>query len=114
MRTFLERINELVPTETGIKPERMTLDLTWYSKSRSRAGSTCGRRGNRLPTSKLTTMPGCCGIVISTNAYVYPDYRGKGLGHLLNRMRQQIAYEWGYGLIFATVTDDNFTRKTTS
>jgi GNAT superfamily N-acetyltransferase len=59
----------------------------------------------------LIPMPGCCGIIISTGVYVYPDFRGKGLGTLLNNMRIQMAQDLGYGLIICTDVDSNKPQK---
>ena len=50
----------------------------------------------------LADMPGCCGISISTQANVYPKFRNRGLGLLLNRVRIDIATQLGYGLLICT------------
>lgn len=55
----------------------------------------------------LVCMPGCCGIVISTNCYVVQHYQCKGLGTLLNTMRKQIAWEMGYTVLMCTDVVDN-------
>jgi GNAT superfamily N-acetyltransferase len=55
----------------------------------------------------LVTMPGCCGILVSTGSYVEQKFQGKGIGHLLNSMRQRIAYEWGYPLMICTDVTTN-------
>lgn len=50
----------------------------------------------------LSDMPGCCGVVVSTGSYISYDYRGKGLGKLLNQMRKEICKAEGYGLLVCT------------
>lgn len=50
----------------------------------------------------LSQLVWCCGICVSTGAYVYEEYRNKGLGSLLNELRQHIATELGYGLLLCT------------
>lgn len=56
---------------------------------------------------KLVCMPGCCGIVVSTGAFVFNNYRRKGLGTLLNRMRQQMAWDLGYTVMACTDLNNN-------
>lgn len=55
----------------------------------------------------LVNMAGCCGIVISTGSFVTVPYRNKGIGTILNAMRQQIAFQWHYGLIVCTDKENN-------
>jgi len=55
----------------------------------------------------LQEMPGCCGICVSTGAYVMPDFRKKGIGSLLNKLRIAIATELKYGLLLCTDVADN-------
>lgn len=50
----------------------------------------------------LVEMPGCCGMVISTNAAVYKGYRKKGIGTVLNRFRMDIAKALGYSCMLCT------------
>lgn len=50
----------------------------------------------------LQQLPGCCGVCISHSNYISPHYRNKGLGRLLNRMRQQIAWDSGYTIMLCT------------
>lgn len=59
---------------------------------------------NNIPVASwtLTPIPGCCGICVSTAALVRPDWRGKGLGKVLNRVRITQARIAGYGLLFCT------------
>jgi GNAT superfamily N-acetyltransferase len=60
----------------------------------------------------LVTLPGCCGVVVSTGAYVEPKFRKKGIGTILNRMRKRIAAEWGYSLMLCTDLVDNAPQQT--
>jgi GNAT superfamily N-acetyltransferase len=59
---------------------------------------------DRVPAAAFTLicMPGCCGIVISTHCLVAPEFRRRGLGRLLNEMRVQMAYYFGYTLMLCT------------
>ena len=56
-------------------------------------------------------MPGCCGIVVSSGAYVTPCFRGKGLGKLLCEMRSHIAYECKYSLMLCTDVSTNIPQQ---
>jgi len=56
---------------------------------------------------KLIQMSGCCGICISTETYVNPDFRGKGVNVLLNNFRIDIAKHLGYGLLLCTDLKSN-------
>jgi GNAT superfamily N-acetyltransferase len=56
---------------------------------------------------RMKEMPGCCGICIATGAYVMPDFRGKGIGGVLNKLRIKIATELKYGLLLCTDRVEN-------
>lgn len=51
---------------------------------------------------RLVQLPGCCGICISTGAFVNSEYQNKGIGKLLNSYRILQAKEWGYGALMCT------------
>lgn len=53
-------------------------------------------------TFKLYPMINCCGICVSTEAEVRPDFQHKGLGRALNSLRIDIARALGYGLLLCT------------
>jgi len=59
----------------------------------------------------LIAMPGCCGIVISTNCWVLHRLQGLGIGQFLHKLRLKIAKEWGYGLLMCTDVDTNKRQK---
>jgi hypothetical protein len=61
-----------------------------------------------MSTFGLIEMPGCCGIAISTGAWIEHDYRKRGLGTLLNHVRLDIATDMGYSLLLCT---DLFTNE---
>lgn len=61
---------------------------------------------------EMIPMINCCGIVVSTRAYVAPAFEGKGLGTLLNSLRIDMARAEGYGVILCTdVTSNEKQRK---
>lgn len=64
-------------------------------------------KGSGVALFDLICMPGCCGILVSCKSEVFPQYRNKGLGKLLNNMRYQIAQEWGYSVLLCTDVESN-------
>lgn len=59
----------------------------------------------------LVQMPGCCGICISTNSFVSPEFRQLGLGKLLNQFRIELARMLGYGLLICTDRVSNMPQQ---
>ena len=60
---------------------------------------------------ELAPMINCCGICVSTGAYVAPEWRKKGLGTLLNNLRMDIARFDGYSLLLCTDLVDNTPQR---
>jgi len=71
-----------------------------HIKERAEDGSSLNESVIALWT--LTEMPGCNGIVISTDSFVAYDYRGKGLGTLLNTARIQKSKALGFSVMLCT------------
>lgn len=61
---------------------------------------------------ELMPMINCCGICVSTMAQVNKDYRGKGLGTLLNSFRIDLARHLGYSLLLCTDDMANVNQRT--
>ncbi len=59
----------------------------------------------------LQELPGCCGILVFYHASVAKDYRGKGLGKLLLKVREESAVKAGYTVGLCTVLKDNKTEN---
>jgi len=57
---------------------------------------------NRVAYFCLAEFPGCCGMAVSFCASVNSSYRNKGLGRLLNLLRQQIAYDNRFTVMVCT------------
>lgn len=51
----------------------------------------------------LQEMPGCCGILVSTDTYVAKSQRGKGIAQLMQQMKEVAARATGYQVLFCTV-----------
>lgn len=101
--TYQEQIEQIVGKATELRRYRVE---SYMGKSQEEGYWVLGFVGDRtaapIARFKLICMPGCCGIVISTDACVYSDYRRKGLGTILNNMRRQIAWQFGYTAMICT------------
>lgn len=65
-----------------------------------------------IASFKLYPMINCCGIAVSTQAHVVEFWRNKGLGTVLNQVRQDIARADGYSLLLCTdVGSNTYQRK---
>lgn len=67
---------------------------------------------NVIASFKLYRMPHCCGILVSCDSYVYPAFQFRGLGTLLNNLRQDIGKYLGYSLILCTDKENNYSQRT--
>ena len=72
-----------------------------------------GKHKGQITSFGLAQLTGCCGICVSTAAYVYEQYRKKGVNKLTNRFRQTIARHAGYGLLLCTDIANNTPEKRT-
>ena len=63
--------------------------------------------GEVFASYKLKELPGCCGVVVSYNAFVDPIADGKGLGEHFHKERIQLAKEMNYSCMVCTVTAQN-------
>lgn len=70
-----------------------------------------GLREEVVSTFSLAEMPSCCAILISCDVYVYPEYRKKGVGKVLNEFRIGIAKELGYSLMMCTDIETNIHQR---
>lgn len=86
-------ISKLLETVLGSDPFILTNDrFTWELKVRQ----------TWFLRFDLSAMPGCCGVLISNGAVVYPEFRRLGLGRIFNQIRQHAAYLAGYTYLIAT------------
>ena len=52
-------------------------------------------------------MPGCCGVVISTNLYILPEFRGGVYSSIFQELRAKAAWRLGYTSMLATIQMNN-------
>lgn len=94
----------------GLRIEFTNHDLNnaWHSDKagsgmyRLVIGDTTTANHTVVSTWELWQMKNCCGICVSTAVQVKEEFRKKGLGTLLNKIRQHIAKLDGYGLLLCT------------
>tara|TARA_Y100000310_G_scaffold33171_1_gene31367 strand:- start:1392 stop:1712 length:321 start_codon:yes stop_codon:yes gene_type:complete len=56
---------------------------------------------------ELNPFPGCNQLVISNHAFIYPKFRGKGLGTIAHKERLKKAKELGYDCLLCTCKSSN-------
>lgn len=59
----------------------------------------------------LSPLPGCCGVVVSHNAYVSCNVEGYGLGDYFHKERLGLMKDLGYSCSLCTVTGQNEKQK---
>jgi hypothetical protein len=65
----------------------------------------------KVASFRLYQMPHCCAYVVSCNALVYEDFKNKGIGTLLNQLRQDIGIMLGYSSILCTDIESNTSQR---
>ena len=66
------------------------------------------RNNLTIELSKWTMyeLPGNCGVAISSDIWINPEYRRRGLNHVFNKVRQRMAQLADYGALIATTIAD--------
>lgn len=101
--SYLARIAKILKCE----PKHVKFDVFYTKSCQSNRLFVLKLKGIEVSRFNLTQLHGCCGICLSYHAQVSKEFRGKGLGTLLNKMRQQIAVNLGYSVILCTDVADN-------
>jgi len=58
----------------------------------------------------LEELPGCCGVLISHNAWIADEKQGQGLGTIMNNIRIGLASWFKYGRLICTERIDNIAQ----
>ena len=67
---------------------------------------------NRIGGFALYPMPGCCGMVVSTATFLFPDFRGTEISVKFRELKNNLAKHLGYSCMIATgITDDVLSHK---
>lgn len=61
----------------------------------------------RMGGFRLVSMPGCCGIAISTGSWVHHEFRSRGIGTILNKARLDLAKILEFGAVICTDVSHN-------
>jgi GNAT superfamily N-acetyltransferase len=115
--TIIEKYEEKL---SGITKQRCKISVYTFEDASGDKGPChtfnvlgSGKPGDvpSISSFKLKMLPGCCGVCISTGSYVYPNFRGKGIGTLLNSFRIDVARCMRYGLLMCTDVVDNIPQR---
>ena len=87
------------------------LDVGKYELLVGEIGDVKGTKTRVAASFELHPMINCCGICVSTKAFVAEGFRRKGLGTLLNNLRIEIARLNGYGLLLCTDVESNEAQR---
>lgn len=68
-------------------------------------------KGLLIASFQLYPMINCCGICVSTRAYVAPKFQGQGIGTIMNQVRIDIARNAGYSLLMCTDVESNIKQR---
>lgn len=85
----------------------MDYDKNEVSKNWSLGNYTVKFKNSVISTFKLYQLQHCCAFMVSCNAEVKKDYRGKRIGTILNTLRQDIGRLLGYSAILCTDVEVN-------
>lgn len=68
------------------------------------------KKGTVLPIGSfaMSPFPGCCGIVVIHNLFVYREYRGSKYSDQIREAKPMIAKLFGYTLMIATTNHDKY------
>jgi hypothetical protein len=67
--------------------------------------------GKEISKWKLYQLPHCCGVMVSCDVVVMPEFRNKRVGTLLNNLRQDIGRILRYSCVLCTDIDQNEHQK---
>ncbi len=67
----------------------------------------CPKLSHKISRFILRGMPGCHGVCINHAVEVFDPYKNRGIGTILNDMRNEIARDLGYGVMVCTVVSTN-------
>jgi GNAT superfamily N-acetyltransferase len=60
---------------------------------------------------RLQALPSCCGVLVSYDSFVAPEWRRRGLGRLMQDMKEFLARQMGVGKLIATVIQGNLAEE---
>lgn len=113
MEEIIKKISDTLESILGSKDFDLYNETYKVSYSEKLSTGVYSLKFNKkvIATFELHPMINCCGICVSTKAFVYPKFRNKGLGRLLNSIRIDIARKEGYSLLLCTDIEDNTNQR---
>lgn len=109
---YLREIGRRLDMEVEVKlnSKQVLLDMRRFSKAPEGDYTIFNKKsGYGVACFTLTQLPGCCGVLVSTGAWV--GYTGRGIGTLLNKLRIELAKNMGYGILMCTDLTDNIAQR---
>lgn len=89
------------------------LDLSYIKDEQGLFMLIKTRTDKNISTFRLLQMPGCCGICISTQNFIFDEFRGRCLNNIFNKFRMNVARHLGYTILLCTDLHDNEPQKKT-
>lgn len=91
--TYLEQIGKIVG-----QPVKIVREGNYYRVMSERS---------EIGEFQLDQLQGCCGVLVSYHGMVSYLHRRRGLGTIMNAMRQQIAWKFGYTVLLGSDIEQN-------
>ena len=92
------KYTELFKTKLGLENARIEVENTDY-----RLRLTLFAGNVRIACGSLVPLVGCCGVIISTGAWVNKEWEKRGIASLMHEMRIEIAKEGEFSLMECTI-----------
>ncbi len=104
---------DMSPIDRILYDHRMkSIGLTWVLLSGCNGWEVTGKiQGKKVAYTNLTKFPGSSTIWAPITAWVQPEYRCKGIGRAMMRVKLDVAKYFGAELLIATVRHDNTTEN---
>lgn len=88
-----DRIEDYVK-EKGLESEVLFIAKTTYNDA-------------KVGHFRFSPMPGCCGVVVSHDTHVVPEWRGSGASRHFREIKDLVARELGYSCVVMTTQMHN-------
>lgn len=110
------QIQQWIPLENGLEHEGEWFEVPTFISQIATKDNFLGMyriaQGDWVISEfKLLQMPNCCAFLIATKCWVHPKFQNKGIGTILNLLRQDIARELGYTALICTDIESNIPQR---
>lgn len=107
----LEKHKEVLADKAKCNAEQITFSSYLLKQAYSIEVAISAGDKDLLGFFCLSEMPGCCGVMISHHAAVEKEYRNRGVGQVLMKLREDIAKNLGYSLMMCTTRHNNKAQR---